>query len=187
MTRIVNDRLNAATPPFDVVDLVRAVNDCLPPANRFPVGAQNCAIEFIKQILAHLDLQPRFLTTFLAFGSCHVCGYQNEWDHEGAQVLTVGAPQDGSDIDIEQAMTAELNKQVFGINSVCGSQGPCNQSPVVAKPRQKENLVTIVGVDRTNNANHRQKMVMEDCLLDPQKGKMVLEDHLLGYHLRMVL
>ena len=74
LTNLLNPILNAspASPQMDLVNLVMAVNMCLPPQNMFNVGQQQCAGEFLGSLLDSLTLRPHF-STFQEQAVCPVC------------------------------------------------------------------------------------------------------------------
>ena len=74
LTNLLSPILNisAASPQTDLVNLVMALNMCLPPQSQFHVGQQQCAGEFLGSLLDSLTLQPHF-STFQVQAVCHVC------------------------------------------------------------------------------------------------------------------
>ena len=60
------------TSRFHLVPLVMALNLCLPPPNRFDIGRQACAGEFLDLLLSNLQLRP-YMSRFEEVGLCPIC------------------------------------------------------------------------------------------------------------------
>ena len=64
LQRVCVARANSATPPFDIVTLVRLLNDCLGVQNRFLIGRQQCAGEFFFHMLENLEFHVNYFSIF---------------------------------------------------------------------------------------------------------------------------
>ena len=59
---------------LDPMPLLRALNLCLPRADRFPVGQSSCLVEALTQLLEQLPLLAGQVTTFQEQAQCGLCG-----------------------------------------------------------------------------------------------------------------
>ena len=64
--------LGPNTPQIDLVNLVMALNMCVPGPNMFNIGRQQCAGEFLSALLSELNLGPYF-SIFKEEATCQFC------------------------------------------------------------------------------------------------------------------
>ena len=152
LQRVCSDRANPANPPFDVVMLVRLVNDCLGVQNRFIIGQQQCAGEFIYHTLDNLEFAFNFLSVFYDKAICHVCNghFVQQTQGQDKYILHVPPPpQQAGLLSLENLVQTKLAITSAGL--ICTSGGACHGQHILATTRIQQGQHFIVWVNRNDN------------------------------------
>ena len=119
----LNIQVTATTPRSDVVQIVAALNMCLPFPNQFQIGRQNCSGEFLDFLLNSLCIN-RFFSVFQETGQCSFCGVSqnSQLQNTTSPYLLLFAVQSQiGPIDLSQVVANVMNQP--GQNFACQTAG----------------------------------------------------------------
>ena len=158
LQRVCTARANPVTPAFDIVGLVRLVNDCLGVHNRFIIGSQECAGEFIFHILDNLEFTYNFFSIFYEEAVCPVCNGQYIQQAQGQDKNMLHVPPPAQLIGLLDLANLVQGAMAAPRFLTCLSGLACNGQQIQGSTRVQYGQNLIIWVNR-NNGNMAKNMV----------------------------
>ena len=99
---ILTRRANPENPSFPVTRLVTDLNQVLSDRNKFQLGTQQCALEFLVRLIENINVTPNFFTCFHEEAKCQVCNSVNRRriQQESDTLLCLTPPHQDHHIDL---------------------------------------------------------------------------------------
>ena len=152
LQRVCAARADPANPSFDVVMLVRKVNDCLGGQNRFIIGQQQCAGEFLYHTLDNLQFTHNFISIFYEEAICPACNghYMQQAQGQDKYILHLPAPlQQVGPLQLENLVQSKLAITTHGLS--CTSGGACHGLQLLGTTQVQQGQHMLIWVNRNSN------------------------------------
>lgn len=150
---ILSIRPTQNTPRSNLTHLVNSLNLCLPPENMFAIGRQQCAGEFLDQLLANLT-NTRFISVFKETALCPFCGTSQTANLPTTQcdsIFLLALRHNNQPIDLSTAVAENMNELQMNLScQTSNCVGYLGQLPSQIECSQEQ--VTIYWIGRNIDA-----------------------------------
>ena len=152
LTNLLRILLNSTpnSPRFDLVQLINALNLCLPAQNMFSIGQQECAGEFLDALLENVNVSS-YISSFEEFAVCPVCSFPQVTGlptTRSPYMLLLPIDETSAGPADVATMVTRLMNQSHG-STVCQTVGcPAQLSPLVGVVQCREQALKIFWIGR---------------------------------------
>ena len=168
---VCGQRANVAIPPFNIIPLINDLNVCLQPVQRFALGQQEDAAEFLHYLMDKVDERALFMAINHEQGNCGVCGGHEIQVSQSleAYALAVVPPQQAAPVPLSPLIVAKIAAPIMANQLRCTTAGPCQGLPI-----QQVRIVEQAGINKiyhvSRNVNNVVKIltpIIEPAFNDP--------------------